>query len=159
MRYPRGEGVGTSIEPELVGVEIGKGKVTKKGRNIAILNFGVLLTEAEKAADMLNATVADMRWVKPLDTNLICELAKTHALLITVEENVVAGGAGSAVAEFLAERGLDIDIRHVAIDDRFIDHASQGETRSDAGLSCDDILSKASKNHDKLSAEKTAVAS
>ena len=104
MRYPRGEGVGTSIEPELVGVEIGKGKVTKKGRNIAILNFGVLLTEAEKAADMLNATVADMRWVKPLDTNLICELAKTHALLITVEENVVAGGAGSAVAEFSLNR-------------------------------------------------------
>ncbi len=159
VRYPRGEGVGTSIEPALVGVEIGKGKVTKKGRNIAILNFGVLLTETEKAADVLNATVADMRWVKPLDTNLICELAKTHALLITVEENVVAGGAGSAVAEFLADRGLDIDIRHVAIDDRFIDHASQGETRSDAGLSCDDILSKAGENHDKLSAAKTAVAS
>ena len=64
-------------------------------------------------------------------------------LLITVEENVVAGGAGSAVAEFLTEQGLDIEIRHVAIDDRFIDHASQGETRADAGLSCDDILSKA----------------
>ena len=159
VRYPRGEGVGIRIEPELVGVEIGKGKVTTEGRDIAILNFGVLLTEAEKAGDMLNATVADMRWVKPLDTNLICELAKTHALLITVEENVVAGGAGSAVAEFLTDQGLDIDIRHVAIDDRFIDHASQGETRSDAGLSCHDILSKARESHGKLSAAKTAVAS
>ena len=159
VRYPRGEGIGVRIEPELIGVEIGKGKVVREGRDIAILNFGVLLTEAEKAAETLNATVADMRWVKPLDTDLICELAKTHSLLITVEENVVAGGAGSAVAEFLTEQGLDIEIRHVAIDDRFIDHASQGETRADAGLSCDDILSKAVASQGKLSAAKTAVAS
>ena len=159
VRYPRGEGIGVRIDPELVGVEIGKGKVVREGRDIAILNFGVLLTEAEKAAETLNATVADMRWVKPLDTDLICELAETHSLLITVEENVVAGGAGSAVAEFLTEQGLDIEIRHVAIDDRFIDHASQGETRADAGLSCDDILSKAGASHGKLSAAKTAVAS
>ncbi len=159
VRYPRGEGIGVRIEPELIGVEIGKGQIVREGRDIAILNFGVLLTEAEKAADTLNATVADMRWVKPLDTDLICDLAKTHSLLITVEENVVAGGAGSAIAEFLTEQGLDIEIRHVAIDDRFIDHASQGETRADAGLSCDDILSKAGASHGKLSAAKTAVAS
>ena len=159
VRYPRGEGIGVRIEPELIGVEIGKGQIVREGRDIAILNFGVLLTEAEKAAETLNATVADMRWVKPLDTDLICELAETHSLLISVEENVVAGGAGSAVAEFLTEQGLDIEIRHVAIDDRFIDHASQGETRADAGLSCDDILSKAGASHGKLSAAKTAVAS
>ena len=159
VRYPRGEGIGVRIEPELIGVEIGKGQIVREGRDIAILNFGVLLTESEKAAETLNATVADMRWVKPLDTDLICDLAKTHSLLITVEENVVAGGAGSAVAEFLTEQGLEIEIRHVAIDDRFIDHASQGETRADAGLSCDDILSKAGTSHGKLSAAKTAVAS
>jgi len=159
VRYPRGEGSGVRIEPELIGVEIGKGQIVREGRDIAILNFGVLLTEAEKAAETLNATVADMRWVKPLDADLICDLAKTHSLLITVEENVVAGGAGSAVAEFLTEQGLEIEIRHVAIDDRFIDHASQGETRADAGLSCDDILSKAGTSHGKLSAAKTAVAS
>ncbi|MED6301660.1 MAG: 1-deoxy-D-xylulose-5-phosphate synthase [Pseudomonadota bacterium] len=159
VRYPRGEGIGVRIEPELIGVEIGKGQIVREGRDIAILNFGVLLTEAEKAAETLNATVADMRWVKPLDTDIICDLAKTHSLLITVEENVVAGGAGSAVAEFLTEQGLDVEIRHVAIDDRFIDHASQGETRADAGLSCDDILSKAGASHGKLSAAKTAVAS
>ena len=158
VRYPRGEGIGVRIEPELIAIEIGKGEVVKEGRDIAILNFGVLLTEAEKAAGTLNATVADMRWVKPLDTDLICELAKTHSLLITVEENVVAGGAGSAVAEFLAEQEIDIDIRHVAIDDRFIDHASQGETRSDAGLSHEDILSKVDANHGRRSAAKTAVA-
>ena len=159
VRYPRGEGIGVRIEPELIGIEIGKGQIVREGRDIAILNFGVLLTEAEKAAETLNATVADMRWVKPLDTDLICDLAKTHSLLITVEENVVAGGAGSAIAEFLTEQGFDIEIRHVAIDDRFSDHASQGETRADAGLSCDDILSKAGASHGKLSAAKTAVAS
>jgi 1-deoxy-D-xylulose-5-phosphate synthase len=159
VRYPRGEGIGVRIEPELIGVEVGTGQIVREGHDIAILNFGVLLTEAEKAAETLNATVADMRWIKPLDTDLICDLAKTHSLFITVEENVVAGGAGSAVAEFLTEQGLEIEIRHVAIDDRFIDHASQGETRADAGLSCDDILSKAGASHGKLSAAKTAVAS
>ncbi|MDB2377324.1 1-deoxy-D-xylulose-5-phosphate synthase [Luminiphilus sp.] len=158
VRYPRGEGTGVRIEPQLRGVEIGKGHVVREGSEIAILNFGVLLTEAEKAGEALNATVADMRWVKPLDTDLIMQLAQTHSRFITVEENVVAGGAGSGVAEYLASQGLNIEIRHVAIDDRFIDHASQGETRIDAGLSCDDILEQANLGHAKLNGTKTAVA-
>jgi 1-deoxy-D-xylulose-5-phosphate synthase len=158
VRYPRGEGTGVRIEPQLLGVEIGKGHVVREGEEIAILNFGVLLTEAEKAGEALNATVADMRWVKPLDTVLITQLAQTHSRFITVEENVVAGGAGSGVAEYLASQGLSIEIRHVAIDDRFIDHASQGETRIDAGLSCDDILEQANLGRAKLNGTKTAVA-
>ena len=158
VRYPRGEGTGVQIEPRLLGVEIGKGHVVREGEEIAILSFGVLLTEAEKAGEALNATVADMRWVKPLDTDLITQLAQTHSLFITVEENVVAGGAGSGVAEYLASQGLSIEIRHVAIDDRFIDHASQGETRIDAGLSCDDILEQANLGRAKLNGTKTAVA-
>ena len=158
VRYPRGEGTGVRIEPQLRGVEIGKGHVVREGSEIAILNFGALLTEAEKAGEALNATVADMRWVKPLDTDLIMQLAQTHSRFITVEENVVAGGAGSGVAEYLASQGLNIEIRHVAIDDRFIDHASQGETRIDAGLSCDDILEQANLGHAKLNGTKTAVA-
>jgi 1-deoxy-D-xylulose-5-phosphate synthase len=158
VRYPRGEGTGVRIEPQLLGVEIGKGHVVREGEEIAILNFGVLLTEAEKAGEALNATVADMRWVKPLDTDLITQLAQTHTRFITVEENVVAGGAGSGVAEYLASQGLSIEIRHVAIDDRFIDHASQGETRVDAGLSCDDILEQANLGRAKLNGTKTAVA-
>jgi 1-deoxy-D-xylulose-5-phosphate synthase len=158
VRYPRGEGTGVRIEPRLLGVEIGKGHVVREGEEIAILSFGVLLTEAEKAGEALNATVADMRWVKPLDTDLITQLAQTHSLFITVEENVVAGGAGSGVAEYLASQGLSIEIRHVAIDDRFIDHASQGETRVDAGLSCDDILEQANLGRAKLNGTKTAVA-
>ena len=158
VRYPRGEGTGVRIEPQLRGIEIGKGQVVREGETIAILNFGVLLTEAEKAGEALNATVADMRWVKPLDTDLITQLAQTHSRFITVEENVVAGGAGSGVAEYLASQGLSIEIRHVAIDDRFIDHASQGETRIDAGLSCDDILEQANLEHAKHNRTKTAVA-
>jgi 1-deoxy-D-xylulose-5-phosphate synthase len=158
VRYPRGEGTGVRIEPQLRGVEIGKGHIVREGSEIAILNFGVLLTEAEKAGEVLNATVADMRWVKPLDTDLIMQLAQTHSRFITVEENVVAGGAGSGVAEYLASQGLSIEIRHVAIDDRFIDHASQGETRIDAGLSCDDILEQANLGHAKPDGTKTAVA-
>jgi 1-deoxy-D-xylulose-5-phosphate synthase len=158
VRYPRGEGTGVRIEPQLLGVEIGKGHIVREGEETAILNFGVLLTEAEKAGDALNATVADMRWVKPLDTDLITQLAQTHSRFITVEENVVAGGAGSGVAEYLASQGLSIEIRHVAIDDRFIDHASQGETRVDAGLSCDDILEQANLGRAKLNGTKTAVA-
>ena len=158
VRYPRGEGTGVRIEPQLRGVEIGKGHVVREGSEIAILNFGVLLTEAEKAGEALNATVADMRWVKPLDTDLIMQLAQTHSRFITIEENVVAGGAGSGVAEYLASQGLSIEIRHVAIDDRFIDHASQGETRIDAGLSCDHILEQANLGHAKPNGTKTAVA-
>ena len=158
VRYPRGEGTGVRIEPQLLGVEIGKGHVVREGEEIAILNFGVLLTEAEKAGEALNATVVDMRWVKPLDTDLITQLVQTHSRFITVEENVVAGGAGSGVAEYLASQGLSIEIRHVAIDDRFIDHASQGETRIDAGLSCDDILEQANLGRAKLNGTKTAVA-
>jgi 1-deoxy-D-xylulose-5-phosphate synthase len=158
VRYPRGEGTGVRIEPQLLGVEIGKGHIVREGEETAILNFGVLLTEAEKAGEALNATVADMRWVKPLDTDLITQLAQTHTRFITVEENVVAGGAGSGVAEYLASQGLSIEIRHVAIDDRFIDHASQGETRIDAGLSCDDILEQANLGRAKLNGTKTAVA-
>ena len=158
VRYPRGEGTGVRIEPQLRGVDIGKGHVVREGSEIAILNFGVLLTEAEKAGEALNATVADMRWVKPLDTDLIMQLAQTHSRFITIEENVVAGGAGSGVAEYLASQGLSIEIRHVAIDDRFIDHASQGETRIDAGLSCDDILEQANLGHAKPNGTKTAVA-
>jgi len=158
VRYPRGEGTGVRIEPQLLGVEIGKGHIVREGEETAILNFGVLLTEAEKAGDALNATVADMRWVKPLDTDLITQLAQTHSRFITVEENVVAGGAGSGVAEYLASQGLSIEIRHVAIDDRFIDHASQGETRIDAGLSCDDILEQANLGSAKLNGTETAVA-
>ena len=159
VRYPRGEGIGVRIEPELKGLEIGKGEILRQGAGTAIINFGVLLTEAIKAGDALDATVADMRWVKPLDTDLLDQLASSHDVLITVEENALAGGAGSAVAEYFSERGLNCEVRHIAIEDRFIDHAGQGETRTDAGLTAEDILAKASTASGRLQAQTKAVAS
>ena len=143
VRYPRGEGIGIEIETELTPLPIGKGVLLKRGNDVAILNFGVLLPQAEEAANTIGATLADMRWVKPLDEALILELASTHRRLVTVEENAIAGGAGSAVAEFLAERSVECEIAHVAITDKFIDHASRGETRLAAGLSTQAIIDKA----------------
>jgi 1-deoxy-D-xylulose-5-phosphate synthase len=159
VRYPRGEGTGVRMEPELLGLEIGKGCVIREGRDVAILSFGALLSEAQKAAELLDATVADMRWVKPLDADLIRDLTQSHSLFITLEENVVAGGAGSAVAEYLSEHGIDIEIRHVGIGDRFIDHASQTETRADAGVTCDAIVAQARASRSQIGIAKAAVAS
>lgn len=143
VRYPRGEGTGVALDASLDTLEIGKGKILRQGTGAAILNFGVLLDQALAAAEILNATVADMRWVKPLDTELILSLVETHELLITLEENAVAGGAGSGVAELLAQSGVTCPIRHVGIPDNFIAHAGQGECRQMAGLSADNIVATA----------------
>ena len=105
----------------------------RKGTGIAILNFGVLLDQALTAAETLGATVVDMRWVKPLDEAMILSLVEQHDLLITLEENAVAGGAGSGVAEFLANAGVICQVRHIGIPDAFIAHAGQGECRQLAG--------------------------
>ena len=143
VRYPRGEGTGIALDASLDTLEIGKGKILRQGTGVAILNFGVLLDQALAAAEILNATVADMRWVKPLDTELILSLVETHELLITLEENAVAGGAGSGVAELLAQSGVTCPIRHVGIPDNFIAHAGQSECRQMAGLSADNIVATA----------------
>jgi len=143
VRYPRGEGTGIALDASLDTLEIGKGKILRQGTGVAILNFGVLLDQALAAAEILNATVADMRWVKPLDIELILSLVETHEILITLEENAVAGGAGSGVAELLAQSGVTCPIRHVGIPDNFIAHAGQGECRQMAGLSADNIVATA----------------
>jgi len=143
VRYPRGEGAGVALDASLDTLEIGKGKIVRQGTGVAILNFGVLLDQALAAAEILNATVADMRWVKPLDIELILSLVETHEILITLEENAVAGGAGSGVAELLAQSGVTCPIRHVGIPDNFIAHAGQGECRQMAGLSADNIVATA----------------
>src|SRR5690606_33319151 len=101
VRYPRGTGPGTEIQQELSTVPIGEGRLVRDGKGIAILSFGTLLGPALEAAESLNATVADMRFVKPLDEALIRRLAEQHELLVTLGENAIAGGAGSAVTEFL----------------------------------------------------------
>ena len=143
VRYPRGEGVGVAIDSELSTIEIGKANVVREGGGVAILNFGVLLDQALAAGEVLDATVVDMRWVKPLDEAVILNLAAQHQYLITLEENAIAGGAGSGVAEFLTREGVNCAIRHVGIPDAFIAHAGQGECRQLAGLTADAIIAAA----------------
>lgn len=141
VRYPRGEGTGALVEEDMTALPIGKGVTVRSGSGVAILNFGVMLSEARQAAEALGATLVDMRWAKPLDEELILSLARSHSRLVTVEENALAGGAGAAVAELLAREGVDTSIRHIAIPDRFMDHASQGQNRIDAGLTAEAIIS------------------
>ena len=154
VRYPRGAGTGVTIDSAMTALPIGKAVTIASGHRVAILNFGVLLEEAEAAATELGATLIDMRWVKPLDEALLLELASNHERLVTVEENVLAGGAGSAVAEFLANAGAQVQMRHIAIPDGFIHHGSQQQNRETAGLTRAAILEAGT-----LTAEVDAVVS
>ncbi len=146
VRYPRGAGVGVLIEQDMTELPLGKSVTVREGHRVAILNFGVLLPEAREAADALDATLVDMRWVKPLDEERIVALAQHCERLITVEENCVAGGAGAAVTELLAQRNIDCPVRHVGIPDQFIHHASQAQNRIDAGLTADAIIAAGTLN-------------
>lgn len=139
IRYPRGTGPGALIEETMSEVPIGKGVLVRPGQSVAILNFGALFAEAMKAGEELDATVVDMRWVKPLDEELLLELAQSHDLFITLEENAIAGGAGSAVAEFLSTHQDSCPVRHVGISDAFIEHGAQDAIRIDAALSYETI--------------------
>jgi 1-deoxy-D-xylulose-5-phosphate synthase len=139
VRYPRGTGPGTAIQKTLETVTIGKGIIKREGQSIAILNFGTLLTEANQVAEKLNATVADMRFVKPLDAELICQLASQHDLLVTLEENAVAGGAGAAVSEYLSSIGATVPVLHIGLPDTFIDHGKHKDLLSGCGLNAEGI--------------------
>tara|TARA_R110002073_G_scaffold244162_2_gene406242 strand:- start:91 stop:948 length:858 start_codon:yes stop_codon:yes gene_type:complete len=134
VRYPRGTGPGVQIEKNMTALAIGKGRIRREGNRIAILNFGTLLPAALEVAEHLNATVADMRFVKPLDTELIDKLVSQHELLVTLEENTTQGGAGSAVNEHLASAGIVIPIMHLGLPDKFIDHGSHQQQLAAAGL-------------------------
>ncbi|NKI18081.1 1-deoxy-D-xylulose-5-phosphate synthase [Spongiibacter sp. KMU-166] len=157
VRYPRGTGPGTPIEQDLQAVEIGKGLLRRSGREVAILSFGTLLGNALQAADSLDATVADMRFVKPLDTALIDELAAQHALLVTLEENAIAGGAGSAVAEYLAAQGVCLPILHLGLKDSFIDHGKHGQLLAQEGLDAAGITASIRERCTLLGLSKTAA--
>jgi len=122
VRYPRGSGIGADVSQTLESIEIGRSRLIKQGESVAILCFGTLLPEALKAAEELNATLIDMRFVKPLDTEQIYSLFERHELLVTIEENVVAGGAGSGVAEFLQSQNATIPLLHLGLPDTFIAH-------------------------------------
>lgn len=126
VRYPRGNAVGVTLEP-LHALELGKSKLIREGEKIAILNFGTLLPNALKVAEKLNVTVVDMRFIKPLDVTRISEIAKTHELIVTLEENAIQGGAGSAVAEVLHVQQHNVKLLQLGIPDFFIPQGSQAE--------------------------------
>ncbi|MBD9485281.1 1-deoxy-D-xylulose-5-phosphate synthase [Pseudomonas sp. PDM14] len=134
VRYPRGSGPNTPIEPALESLEIGKGVVRRRGQKTALLVFGVQLTEALKVGETLDATVVDMRFVKPLDEALVRELAASHALLVTVEENAIMGGAGAAVSEFLARENLLKPVLHLGLPDSYVEHAKPAQMLAECGL-------------------------
>jgi 1-deoxy-D-xylulose-5-phosphate synthase len=134
VRYPRGAGIGATIEKELRTIPLGKGEIRREGKEIAILAFGTMVSPSLAAGNELDATVANMRFVKPLDIELVKQLAQTHDALVTVEEGSVMGGAGSAVAEALAEAGIVKPILHLGLPDRFIDHGDAGQLLSMCGL-------------------------
>ncbi len=141
VRYPRGNAQGVELQP-MQALEIGKGKVLKQGEKVAILNFGALLNEAKQVAEANNYTLVDMRFAKPLDEALIAELADSHELLVTLEENALQGGAGSAVNEYLQHIGKIKPLLMLGIPDFFIPQATQAESYADLGLDAKGIAQK-----------------
>jgi 1-deoxy-D-xylulose-5-phosphate synthase len=134
VRYPRGTGPGVEPQREMKPLPVGKGEVRREGKRIAILAFGSMLGAALEAGAELNATVANMRFVKPIDRELALRLATQHELVVTIEENVVAGGAGSAVAEALAADGVMIPILMLGLPDAFVEHGDPQQLLADCGL-------------------------
>jgi len=139
IRYPRGKGPGTDIETGLNPVEIGKAKLRRRGSAVAILAFGSMVTPALEVAEKLNATVVDMRFVKPLDEESIGDMAAQHQLLVTIEENSVMGGAGSAVNEFLLASNYQIPILNLGLPDAFLEHGKVPQMLAEAGLDATSI--------------------
>ena len=150
VRYPRGTGPGATIEKTMAELPLGKGIMRREGTRVAILNFGTLLPTALQVGDQLNATVADMRFVKPLDKELVSQLATDHDLLVTLEEGSVAGGAGSAVSEYLADQSIVIPILQLGLPDTFVDHGSHAQQLSRVGLDAEQIQSRITQRLEKL---------
>jgi 1-deoxy-D-xylulose-5-phosphate synthase len=134
IRYPRGTGPGVAIHPELDTLPIGKAELRRRGHGLALLSFGAMLAPAATIAAELDATLVNMRFVKPLDEALIMELAGTHDGFVTLEDNSVAGGAGSAVAECLAAHGITLPVLHLGLPDVYLEHGSREEVLTMAGL-------------------------
>jgi 1-deoxy-D-xylulose-5-phosphate synthase len=158
VRYPRGTGIGAVINQEMLALEMGKAFVRrerkkKDGARIAILCFGTLLHAALEAAEKLDATVIDMRFVKPLDDNMVIQMALKHDLLVTLEENTIAGGAGSAVNELLHSEGLVMPVLNLGLPDYFQSHGTHSEMLAEARLDSKGILASIQTHLDKLSSK------
>lgn len=139
VRYPRGAGVGVQPDVDLAVLEWGKGEKRREGRRIAMLAFGPLLYPALEAAEKLDATVVNMRFVKPLDVELVLEMARTHEALVTLEEGSIMGGAGSAVLESLAAAGLQVPVLQLGLPDRFVEHGDTLRLMHECGLDAEGI--------------------
>jgi 1-deoxy-D-xylulose-5-phosphate synthase len=139
IRYPRGGGPGVAIDPALTSLPIGKAEMRRSGHGIALLAFGCTLAPAEAIGTGLDASVVNMRFVKPLDAALVLELARSHDALVTLEDGAIAGGAGSAVAELLAAHGIEVPLLQLGLPDAFLEHATREQMLAEAGLDADGI--------------------
>src|SRR5262249_23252099 len=135
VRYPRGVGPGTPIVQQMTALPIGRGEVRRQGRSgLALIAVGAMVAPAQKIAERLDAPLVNLRFVKPLDEDLVLEIATRHSAIVTIEENVVAGGAGSAIGELLASQDIQTSLLHIGIPDRFIEHGSRDDCLALAGL-------------------------
>ena len=139
VRYPRGSGVGTPMSAGLPTLPFGKGEIRRQGKGVAMLAFGTMLYPALAAAEKLNTSVANMRWAKPLDTELLLRMAASHEALVTVEEGALMGGAGSAVLEALQDAGINIPVLRLGVPDVFTEHGDPHKILSSLGLDAQGI--------------------
>lgn len=142
VRYPRGSGTGVVPDAALTTLPIGKAERRRSGKRVALMAFGTLLSSALKAGEALDASVVNMRFIKPLDTDMLREVAASHELLVTLEENAVIGGAGSEVARALEEMGIAIPLMRLGLPDHFVDHGDQGLLLKDIGLTPEQITER-----------------
>ena len=145
VRYPRGSGTGVAIAEEMTALPLGRGLVRREGKKVAILAFGSMVCPSLQAAESLDATVADMRFVKPLDIDLIKDLASRHELIVTVEENVIGGGAGAAVMEALQDMGMTVETLCLGLPDTFIEHGVHETMLANCGLNSEGIIASIEK--------------
>ncbi len=157
VRYPRGRGPGTAVEKEMQVIELGKGRTLRKGRSTAILAFGSRVQAALAAGEALNATVIDMRFVKPIDETLILEMATSHDLLLTIEENVIMGGAGSAVNEVLTAHSIVIPVINLGLPDEYCEQGEHESLLEDYGLSAEGIINRVNDFHQQSSCNTIAA--
>jgi 1-deoxy-D-xylulose-5-phosphate synthase len=135
VRYPRGTGPGAAIAAEMTALPLGQAQLRREGRSgLAILAFGALVDSAQKIAERFDATLVNMRFVKPLDEKMVVAIAERHQAIITIEENAIMGGAGAGVGELLAAAAIQLPLLHIGIPDRFIEHGTRDTCLARAGL-------------------------
>ena len=158
VRYPRGSGTGAALDAGFETLPIGQALVRRRGSRIALLAFGAMVPVAEQVGLEFDLTVVNMRFVKPLDRSLLLELARTHAGFVTLEDNAIMGGAGSAVAELLAAEGITLPIQHLGLPDAWLEHASREQVLADAGLDPASVRNAMLKRWPQLAATPIAMA-